>query len=148
MVYIVRSDANNSDFKTLVALLNADLAERDGEDHPLARFNKIDGIKYVVLAYEDQKPLGCGAISEYDADTMEIKRVYVSHGFRGKGIATRVLSELEKWANELSYSRCILVTGTNQPEAYGFYRKNGYSHVPNYGPLAKIKDCLCFAKKI
>ena len=146
MINLVRTDANNKDFKTLVALLNADLAERDGKDHPLVRFNKIDGIKYVVLAYEDQKPLGCGAISEYDADTMEIKRVYVSPVCRGKGVATRVLAELEKWANELSYSRCILVTGTNQPEAYAFYRKNGYSLVPNYGPVAKIEDCLCFAK--
>jgi len=148
MVHIVRSNADNSDFKALVVLLNKDLAERDGKDHPMARFNNIDGIEHVVLAYENEVPLGCGAISKYNTDSMEIKRVYVSPKCRGQGVATSILAELEKWAKELSYFRCILVTGTNQPEAYGFYRKHGYAPIPNYGPYIKIKDCLCSAKNL
>jgi GNAT superfamily N-acetyltransferase len=148
MTTIVRTNSQNTEFKELVKLLNLDLAERDGHDHPLARFNDIDGIKYVVMAYENQKPLGCGAMSEYNKEDIELKRVYVPPVCRGKGVATRILTELEKWAKELSYYRAILVTRTNQPEAKAFYRKNGYVRIPNYGAAAKIKDCLCFAKKI
>ena len=136
MTTIVRTNSENTEFKELVKLLNLDLAERDGHDHPLARFNDIDGIKYVVMAYENQKPLGCGAMSEYNKEDIELKRVYVPPVCRGKGVATRILTELEKWAKELSYSSAI------------FYRKNGYGRILNYGAAAKIKDCLCFAKKI
>ncbi|WP_372645687.1 GNAT family N-acetyltransferase [Ancylomarina sp.] len=146
MIRIVRTNAENQEFIKLVQLLNADLAERDGADHPLSQFNTIENIKYVVLAYENNKPIGCGAIAAYDSNCMEIKRMYVSPEVRGKRIGTHMLSELEKWAKELGSFRCILFTGKNQPEANRLYVKNGYSQIKKYGKLAKIADSLCFAK--
>ena len=38
-----------------------------------AQFNKIDKIKYVVIAYNDKIPMGCGAIKKFDEKTVEIK---------------------------------------------------------------------------
>lgn len=56
----------------LVKRLDADLAEKDGEEHSFfAQFNKLNTIKFVVLAYEHGKPLGCGAIKKYEPGTME-----------------------------------------------------------------------------
>lgn len=69
----------------LVKQLDIDLAERDGKAHSFYnQFNKIDAIKYVVVAYEMEKPVGCGAIKEYKTDTMEIKRMYVAPQIREK----------------------------------------------------------------
>src|ERR1041385_6753270 len=147
MIKIIRTNSENQDFVQLVRHLDADLAERDGNDHPFyAQFNKIDQIKHVVVAYEDSRPIGCGAIKEYAPNTMEIKRMYTSPGSRGKGIASRVLRELEGWAAELSYEKCILETGKKQPEAIGLYKKSGYEIIPNYGQYAEVKNSICFEK--
>ena len=149
MIRIIRTDSDNPDFIKLVTRLDSDLAERDGNDHSFyAQYNKIDKIKYVVVAYEDGRPVGCGAIKEYEPNTMEIKRMYTSPESRGKGIATQVLTELEKWATELSFEKCVLETGKRQPEAIGLYKKNGYKLIPNYGQYAEIENSLCFEKDI
>lgn len=149
MITIVRTDSENRDFIELVKALDADLAVRDGDDHHFyAQFNKIDKIKFAVIAYENEKPAGCGAIREYGPDTIEIKRMFVTPENRGKGIATLILSELENWSSELSIVKCILETGKNQPEAIRLYRKNGYSQIPNYGPYAEIENSICFGKDI
>ena len=132
MLQLLRTNSGNSDFLELIRLLDADLAIRDGEDHSFySQFNKIDDIKYVVLAHENHKSVGCGAIREYSPGIMEIKRMFVLPETRGKGIATTILAELERWAIELSYTQCILETGYMQPEAIGLYQKNGYKPVPN-----------------
>lgn len=49
--------------------------------------------------------------------------MYTSPGKRGKGIASKVLTELEIWAAELSFKKCILETGKKQPEAIALYKK-------------------------
>ncbi len=149
MIKITRTNSDNQDFIELVKLLDADLEIKDGEYHPFyAQFNKIDKIKYVVIAYENKKPSGCGALKEYSANTMEIKRMYVSPERRKKGIATKILSDLENWASELSYENCILETGKRQPEAIGLYKKNGYKLIPNYGQYSGVENSLCFRKKM
>jgi putative acetyltransferase len=149
MINVVRTDSDNQDFIHLVKHLDADLAERDGDDHSFyAQFNKINKIKYAVVAYENSKPVGCGAIKEYTPNTMEIKRMYTLPESRGKGIASKVLTELETWAAELSYEKCILETGKKQPEAIALYKKNGYKPIPNYGQYAGIKNSVCFEKEI
>ena len=96
LIRIERTDAVNPHFIQLVEKLDYDLAERDGKDHLFYdQFNKIDGIKYVVVAYEMGEPVGCGAIKDYGTDTMEIKRMYVTPQSRRKEIAGNLLSALE-----------------------------------------------------
>ena len=133
-ITVIRTDATNRDFIDLVKSLDTELAERDGIYHPFySQYNKIKDIKYVVIAYEDGKPRGCGSIKAYGPDTMEIKRMYTSPESRGKGIATLLLAELEKWTTELSCKKCILETGRGQPEAIGLYRASGYQDCPPFG---------------
>ena len=146
---LIRTNSENRDFIELVKLLDFDLAKRDGDEHSFfAQFNKIDRIKYVVVAYEKQTPVGCGAIKEFDKKTVEVKRMYTSTDCRGQGIASMILSELEKWGTELSYERCILETGIKQPEAIGLYNKNGYKLIPNYGQYKEVENSRCFEKNI
>lgn len=149
MIRITRTDSSNQDFIELVKHLDADLAERDGKDHSFyAQYNKIDKIKHVVVVYEDDQPLGCGAIKEYSLNIMEIKRMYTLPESRGKGVAGKVIKELETWAAELSYEKCILETGKKQPEAIALYKKSGYKIIPNYGQYAEVENSLCFEKEI
>src|SRR5215467_6304597 len=116
MVELIRTDSDNPDFIELVKLLDADLAQRDGNEHSFyAQFNKIDKIKYVVVVFEHGKAIGCGAIKQFSSDTMEIKRMYTIPEQRGKGIASSILNELEKWAAELFCNKCRLETGNRQP---------------------------------
>ena len=149
MINFIRTSSDNRDFIELVKLLDADLAIRDGDKHAFYdQFNKIDDIRYVVVAYENNKPAGCGAIKEYKPDSMEVKRMYVLPQNRKKGIASIILAELEGWASELSYSKCILETGKGQPEAIELYRKNGYTLIPNYGQYSGVGNSLCFEKRL
>ncbi|MBD0367686.1 MAG: GNAT family N-acetyltransferase [Flavisolibacter sp.] len=149
MTKIIRTDTSNQDFINLVRHLDADLAERDGKDHSFyAQFNKINKMKYAVVAYENDMPVSCGAMKEYTPDVIEIKRMYTLPEYRGKGMATKVLTELEKWATELCYGKCILETGKRQPEAIALYKKNGYQSIPNYGQYIGIENSVCFEKEI
>jgi putative acetyltransferase len=145
----VRTNSDNSDFKELVKLLDAELKIVDGEDHAFySQFNKIYNIKYVVVIYENNKPIACGAIKEYSKAATEIKRMFVLSEKRNRGIASMILRELEKWAAEMSYKKCVLETGKRQPEAIGLYRKNGYLSIPNYGQYAGIDNSVCFEKEL
>lgn len=149
MYNIKRTDSADPDFQMLVIDLDKDLAIRDGEDHSFfAQFNKITMIKHVVIAYENDKAVGCGAIKEYAPDTMEVKRMFVLPEKRGKGIASLVLNELERWAKELGYKKCILETGLKQPEAISLYKKNRYSMIKNYGQYAEVESSVCFEKHL
>jgi putative acetyltransferase len=149
MITIKRTDSYDQEFIELVKQLDADLAKRDGNEHSFyAQFNKIDRIRHVVVAYENDDPVGCGAIKEYTPTIMEIKRMYTLPRKRGKGFATKILLELEKWARELSFEKCILETGKRQTEAVALYKKNGYKFIPNYGQYEGIENSLCFEKEI
>ena len=149
MLTLTRTDSDNSDFIQLVRLLDADLATRDGNEHSFyAQFNKIDKIRHVVVAFENNLPVGCGAIKSYDLQTMEVKRMYTLPEHRGKGIAKNILKELEKWAAELSCNKCILETGKRQPEAIELYQRSGYAIIPNYGQYAAIENSVCFEKQL
>ena len=149
MIKIVRTDSDNRDFIKLVKALDAVLAEIDGDDHLYyAQFNKVDKIKQVVVAYQDDLPVGCGAIKRYSPNTMEVKRMYTAPGNRGAGVATSVLAELETWATELRCEKCVLETGKRQPDAIGLYKKNGYRMIPNYGQYAGVENSVCFEKEL
>src|SRR5688572_6913021 len=149
MIKIIRTDSGNKDFIELVKQLDAYLAKMDGVEHPFYdQYNKIDRLKNVVLAYENDRAAGCGAMKEFTPGAMEIKRMYTLPECRGKGLAARILGELELWAKELAFEKCILETGKRQVEAIGFYKKSGYLPIDNYGQYAGVANSLCFEKKI
>lgn len=149
MIQIVKTDSSNPSFQSLVALLDADLAIRDGDDHAFyAQFNKTDKIKHAILVYQNNRAIACGAIREWAAGVMEIKRMFVLPDFRRQGFAQMVVRNLELWASELGYEKCILETGKNQPEAIRLYRKIGFQITPNYGQYVNIENSVCMQKII
>jgi len=146
---IKRTNSDDIDFIKLVVLLDHDLAIRDGEDHAFYnQFNKTDAIKHVIVFYENDIPVGCGAFREKKEDTVEIKRMYVHPDHRKKGIASAVLAALEIWAKEVGYDYTILETGKNQPEAINLYQKLNYTIIPNYPPYEKMDNSVCMKKTL
>lgn len=149
MTTIVKTDSTNKDFIELVKQLDAYLAIMDGVEHAFYdQFNKVDTIKNVLVAYDDDKSVGCGAIKQFSKEAMEVKRMYTLPESRGKGIATKILTALENWASELNYKTCILETGKRQTEAIELYKKCGYKIIENYGQYAGIVNSICFEKHL
>jgi len=149
MIQLKRTNSNDKTFQLLVKELDIELAVRDGNEHAFyAQYNKLDLIRHAVVAYFGETPVGCGAIKEFSPEVMEVKRMYVPLKHRGQGIASLVLKELEKWARELGYKKCILETGKKQPEAIRLYEKNGYKSIPNYSQYSGVENSVCYEKAI
>lgn len=145
----MRTDSGDAAFRALVTELDKDLAIRDGDDHSFfAQYNKIASIKHVVVVMDGPTPVGCGAFKPFEPDAVEIKRMYVPPSHRQKGIASLVLRELERWADELNHKRCVLETGEKQPEAIALYAKWGYLVIPNYGQYVGVESSVCFEKRL
>ena len=143
IVSYTRTNSSDADFTELVRLLDKDLAIRDGDDHAFyAQFNKTSLLKHALVAYKNGEAVACGALKQYDEDTLEVKRMYVSEAHRRKGLAKGVLTELEQWAHELGFRKLVLETGKNQPEALGLYSKMGYKVMENYGAEADRLDAM------
>ncbi len=144
---IQRTNSENIDFINLVKELDDYLKTTDGDEHDFYnQFNNIDVLKNVIVFYNDEIPVGCGAIKKLDDEAMEVKRMFLSPEYRGKEIAQKILLELEKWAKELGYKKCILETGIRQVEAVKFYHKCNYKVIPNYGQYTEMENSICFEK--
>lgn len=148
-VHLSRTNPDHLDFRKLIALLDENLSESNGDSQAFfAQFNKTDEIKHVVIAYEEGVAIGCGSIKEYEPGSMELKRMFVHPEFRNLGIATKILVHLENWAREMGYEKCILETGQKQKEAVILYEKRGYRRIPNYGQYENVADSICMEKKL
>lgn len=149
MITIERTTAENDIFKELVIKLDSFLSITDGDEHEFYdQFNKLDTIQHVVLAFDNNKAVACGAIKAYNNTVIEIKRMFTLPECRGKGVASTILKELEIWALELNFTSCILETGVNQVEAIGLYKKNNYKVIANYPPYENAENSICFEKKL
>lgn len=142
-----RTTQRNSDFQALVVALDRELAIRDGEDHAFYhQFNGIEELNRVVLAYVDDKAVGCGSFKSHNDDRIEIKRMYVLPSHRRHGIAKQIVMDLEKWGKTLRYKEAVLETGKAQIEALSFYPKMAYGVIPNFYPYKEVENSICFRK--
>ena len=140
-------DGSHPDFRRLVAQLDRELYERNGEQQAqYDQFNGIDKIKNAAVAYLDGLPSACGAIKLLEADTAELKRMFVHPCCRRMGLASQVLAFLEQEALAQGCRTMLLETGVNQFEAIALYAKSGYRRMENYGPYAGNPGSLCMRK--
>lgn len=109
-----------------------------------------------VVGYADGHPVVCGgwrlrsAVADprlRDGD-VELKRMFVHDGYRGRGYARLLLAGLERTARESGGLRIVLETGTRQPEAIALYLSSGYRAMPRFGVHRDSEDSLCFTKAL
>lgn len=85
-----------------------------------------------VLARSDDTVVGCGGVVRIDAQTGEIKRMWVHRDWRGGGIAWRLLATIETIAREAGYRRVVLDTNPTLVEAIAMYERAGYLPIARY----------------
>jgi GNAT superfamily N-acetyltransferase len=145
---LIRTNSNNPDFQQLTALFDDYLVEIDGDEKDFfAQYNHIF-LENVVVCYENETPIGCGAFKKHSENTIEIKRMFVHPDYRGKSVATKVLTELENWAKELHFTENILETSNKLENAIGLYKKFGYEITENYGQYIGVESSICMKKMI
>jgi len=149
-ITLKRANSTDPDFRTLITLLDDELNERYGElmQSTYDRYNHIIDINTVVIAYSNGMPAGCGCFKKYSDTDAEIKRMFVKSAKRGRGIAYKILSELELWAKEHGFTHTILETGDKQHEAVGLYQKIGYAITENYSQYSDLATSICMRKEL
>lgn len=146
-----RTDGKNKEFIENCIFLDMDLDRRVGKEVQRDKYNKynqLDEIREAIVVYEDNKPIGGGAIRRYNDEDIELKRVFVHPECQGRGIGTELVSMLVEWATELGYKRIVLETGKILSEACAVYKKLGFHVISNYGPYVDMPESLCMAKDL
>ena len=138
VIDIRREELTSATAQTLISALNAELLSRypSGDDGSYFRLDPEEvgrGRGAFVVAYWEGAPVGCGAVRLIGPGIAEIKRMYVAPESRRRGVAWRILDELEREARELGVTRLLLETGTRQPEAIALYTKAGFSLRESFG---------------
>ncbi|TDT98131.1 acetyltransferase (GNAT) family protein [Streptomyces sp. 846.5] len=81
----------------------------------------------LLLLLQDGEPVAGGAYRRYDERTAELKRIWTHSAHRRRGLARRIVHELEQAAAAAGYQQVYLTTGPRQPEARGLYLVTGYT---------------------
>ncbi len=146
MIILKRTTSNDSDFKHLTELFDEYLIDIDGDEKDFfAQFNQIY-IKNVVVCYENNIAIGCGAFKEYEPRVAELKRMFVVPESRGKGIASKILTEIECWEKEEGFANCVLETSFKLEKAIALYKSFDFKITPNYGQYIGVESSICMKK--
>ncbi len=89
-----------------------------------------------LVAHQDGKAIGCGALVPAGDGTAEIKRMWVDPLCRGLRLGERLLDELVRVGREGGLAVLQLETGIAQPEALGLYRKARFVERGPFGGYA------------
>lgn len=148
-IQIIKTTSNNKDFIKLYTEFDAYLWDK----YPELKTNYwgnnvIEFNPNVILIYFNKNVAACGCFKEYDKNTIEIKRMFVSPEARGMGFAQKILYELEFLASQKGYFYSILETLYKQVEAISLYQNVGYSIIDNYEPYVGLERSVCLKKQI
>lgn len=119
-----------------------------------AHFEPPQG-QYLLVYDADGVPLASGGWRAQDASPegfedgdAEIKRMFVVPEARGRGLARKLLAELEASAAAAGRIRMVLETGLKQPEAIALYESCGYRPVPKFGFYRDHELSVCLGKPL
>ena len=81
----------------------------------------------VLIGYENNQPIGCIAVKALDAESCELKRLYIREAYRGKGYSKNLFEGILDRAKELGFKKAVIKTlpevmsiGYNMYLRYGF----------------------------
>jgi GNAT superfamily N-acetyltransferase len=150
---IVRErDMNSPDVADLLRQAQLELLARypDDDPHPKPleadRFRLPDGC--FLALWLGNHFVACGGIRRFDAQTAEVKRMFVEPQARRKGHGRVILRQLEAKARELGYGLIRLETGLKQPEAIALYEQAGYQRIAAFGEFKDSPLSVCFEKDL
>jgi DNA-binding MarR family transcriptional regulator/GNAT superfamily N-acetyltransferase len=129
-------DGASPDARACLAAYAADIDERFPEGFDpgaLVRPEEVSGDAGAFLvAYEEGRPVACGALRGLAPGVGEIRHVWVRPDARRLGLGRRVLDGLEQRAAERDFTVVRLDTHAVLTEARAMYRACGYTEIPRY----------------
>lgn len=140
-------DSVEPDFITLTTALDDELAQKNGELHSTYnQYNKLTGIKDVIVAYINNEPVGCASIKYFEQDTFEVKRVFVTEEYRRFGIAKEMMKRIEELAKAKGIKSLVLETSKDFLPAVTLYKNLSYQVIENYGQYKDLDQSVCMKK--
>ena len=100
-----------------------------------------------LLAKVGGNVVGMGGWRSRDSDA-ELKKMYVRPSHQRRGVARRLLAELEATALAAGRRRLVLETGNAQPEALALYRSSGYVEIEKFGYYSHTGLSHCLGKAL
>ena len=101
----------------------------DGELKQLLEvFSEAKRNAFWVVASENEI-VGCFGIESHGAHDTELRRMYLDKGYRGMGVAQRMLDHAQADARALGFTKMILSSAEIQRSAVAFYRKGGFVQI-------------------
>jgi GNAT superfamily N-acetyltransferase len=100
----------------------------------------------LLLVRLEGESAGLGGVRYLDTDIAEVKSMYLVTAHRGKGLARRLLEELEQIARQRGCRAVRLDTSAYLTGAVALYRAAGYREVPDYN--ANPKADLWFERQL
>jgi putative acetyltransferase len=118
------------------------------ESNHLDPIDELSKSNVVFLAtYIDSEVCGIGCVKMFD-DYGELKRLYVTGKYRGKGLAKALIKELESHLARNRIMVARLETGIHQHEAIGLYKTLGYSETGPFGDYAEDPLSVFMERKL
>ncbi|KAB8169733.1 GNAT family N-acetyltransferase [Streptomyces sp. 3MP-14] len=114
--------------------------------YPAAEFAPPHGL--LLLLLHDGAAVAGGAYRRLDEHTAELKRIWTHPAHRRRGLARRVVAELERAAADRGYRRVWLTTGPRQPEAKYLYLNAGYAPLFDLAADPETLRLLPFEKRL
>lgn len=148
---LIHTNGEDTRFVNLCEELDQYLDQIVGKEKQQAEYNKynnLNDIKDVILVLDGDVTAGCGSFKKYDANTAEVKRVFVKQCERRKGLSGKIMHEIENTAAEKGYSNLILETGSLLKGAQSLYKKLGFHVTENFGQYAGKNSSVCMKKDI
>jgi GNAT superfamily N-acetyltransferase len=88
---------------------------------------------FLIVEHADSgEKLGCGAVKRLSDGVFEIKRMWISPGYRGHGLGRILLTGLEQRAEAMGAREIRLDTSARLSEALALYRSAGYTETAPY----------------
>ncbi|MCY0389989.1 GNAT family N-acetyltransferase [Robbsia sp. Bb-Pol-6] len=118
-------------FREYIGSATVSLEFQDYEDELSNLPGKYAGPRgRLLLAWLDNHVVGCAAFREVDANTCEMKRVYVRAGIRGQKIGRRLVEEVLNVARSAGYARICLDVLPEFTVAQRLYESLGFIQTP------------------
>jgi GNAT superfamily N-acetyltransferase/uncharacterized damage-inducible protein DinB len=150
-VSLAEVTVTSEDARALMEELDAELRLRypgGPPPHGLHPRDEMDSRTVFLVMRVGGQAVACGASRRLDERATEIKRMYVRPAHRGRGLARRILAELESRARGAGAGRLVLETGVHQPEAIALYRSEGFNTIDAFGEYIGDPTSRCFEKRL